>query len=267
MMQLKFMASTYKWSDDKFKEQLLFSLRGEALLYVANLSQDVRDNSSLLVKSLEQRFGHCLLAETHRANLYNLRKSSKETIQQYSARVSQLMSRSYPGMEGTTIYNNLAIEHLLKGLPDQKLAYEVLTRKPKDLAEAVDMITWHEACRQYTMKSSTVRHLENHDISDNESENETEAGLRRVDGRKIGKQEKVSQLWQEMQNYIQKQLTKIVSLDPDFKQQTNNTSGDQRSRDIVCYSCNEPGHIAPACPHRQKQKDSKKKAESSGSEN
>lgn len=52
------------------------------------------------------------------------------------------MTRAYPGIQGTGIFENLAIEHLLKGLPDQKMAYEILTRKPRTLSETVDMITW-----------------------------------------------------------------------------------------------------------------------------
>jgi len=40
---------------------------------------------------------------------------------------------------------------LLRGLSDQTIDYEILTRKPRDLSEAVDMIVWHEACKQYTM--------------------------------------------------------------------------------------------------------------------
>ena len=95
-----------------------------------------------------QRFGHCLLAETHRANLYNLKKLTKESLQQYSSRVRSLMSRAYPEMQGTAIFDNLAIEHLLRRLPDEKLAYEIFTKKPKNLPDAVDMITWHKACQQ-----------------------------------------------------------------------------------------------------------------------
>ena len=71
------------------------------------------------------------------------------------------MTRAYPGIQGTGIFENLAIEHLSKGLTDWKIAYGILTKKPRTLSETVDMITWHEACRQQTVKNSGVRKTEN----------------------------------------------------------------------------------------------------------
>ena len=151
LMQLRL---SYGWSDRKFREQLMFALRGEALLFASNLPHITAENTESLLQAMEQRFGQCLLAETHRANLYNLKKQTKGNLQQYSARVNRLMSRAYPGMQGTAVFENLAIEHLLRGLPDQKLAYEILTKKPKDLSDTINMITWHEACHQFTCASS-----------------------------------------------------------------------------------------------------------------
>lgn len=76
-----------------------------------------------------QCFRQCLLAETHEANLFNLKKQSKKSLQQYRARVNNLMSRAYPGLEGTEHLERISNEHLRKGLPDQTLSYEILTMK------------------------------------------------------------------------------------------------------------------------------------------
>ena len=57
-------------------------------------------------------------------------------------------------MQGTVVFENLAIGHLLRGLPDQKLAYEIFTKKLRDLSEAVDMIKWHEACYHFTNQTA-----------------------------------------------------------------------------------------------------------------
>ena len=159
LMQMRLMSQSYGWPDRKFREQLMLVLRGEALLFASNLPHVTVENTESLLQAMGPRFGQCLLAETHRANLYNLKKLTKESLQQYSARVSSLMSRAYPGMQGTAIFDNLAIEHLLRGLPDQKLAYEIFTKKPENLSDAVDMITWHEACQQFTTKNNDVENL------------------------------------------------------------------------------------------------------------
>ena len=159
LMQMRLLSQSYGWPDRKFREQLMFALRGEALLFASNLPYVTMENTESLLQAMGQRFGQCLLAETHRANLYNLKKLTKESLQQYSARVSSLMSRAYPGMQGTAIFDNLAIEHLLRGLPNQKLAYEIFTKKPKNLSDAVDTITWHKACQQYTTKNNDEENL------------------------------------------------------------------------------------------------------------
>jgi hypothetical protein len=155
-------------------------------------------------------------------------------------------------MQGSPIFETLAIEHLLKGLTDQKLAYEILTKRPRDLAEAIDMINWHEACRQYTVKPSGIRNLYQH-MNENECESEDEdliSDLRRVNGRKTVTEERISQLWREMQNYITQQFEKIVKVGTEETSEKREKSKSEYKprKEIVCFRCNERGHIAPHCP-------------------
>ena len=147
LMQLQLMSRSYGWSDTKFRDQLMFTLKGEALSFAFHLPRHVRENTKRLLSAMVQRFGQSLLAETHRAALNDIKKLSTETIQQYSARVSQLMSRAYPGTQGTTLFQTLTVEHMLNVLPDTRLAYETLVRKPEALSQAVDMIVWQETCQ------------------------------------------------------------------------------------------------------------------------
>ena len=72
----------------------MFALRGEALLFASNLPLITVENTESLLQVMGQHLGQYLLAETHRANLYNLKKQTKENLQQYSARVSRLMSKA-----------------------------------------------------------------------------------------------------------------------------------------------------------------------------
>ena len=112
-MGIQLMPRNFGWTDDKFRDQLMFALRGEALLFASNLLVLVREDTELLLHAMEHRFGQCLLAET--ANLNNIKKLSKEVMQQYSAIVNQLMTNAYPalsGKQGTGISIFFAIEHL-----------------------------------------------------------------------------------------------------------------------------------------------------------
>ena len=155
LMQLDLLSHSYKWSDKKFREQLIFALRGEALIFASTLPLETTENTEKLLRSMRQRFGQCVLPETYRANLYTIKKQPKENLQEYSARVNHLMFGAYPGIHGTGIYNSLAVEHFLRGLSDQKLAYEILVKKPRDLSKAVEMLIWHEACYSFT-KQATI---------------------------------------------------------------------------------------------------------------
>ena len=38
------------------------------------------------------------------------------------------MLRAYPGIRRTEIFDSLAVEHFLRGLSDQKLAYEIFVK-------------------------------------------------------------------------------------------------------------------------------------------
>ena len=130
----------YDWGPRKQLEQLLLCLTGEALTYTSQLTATVRSNINQLIAALKRRFGDHSLPETERANLQTLRKSVKESLPEYASRVMTMVMRAYPGMEGTPLFNELTIEHLVCGLPDPTLVYDVLSRKPKTIDEAIDMI-------------------------------------------------------------------------------------------------------------------------------
>ena len=105
-MQFNLLAQRFNWSEHEYCDQLLFAPKGDALMYVSNLSITVRDNTTLLIQTLAQRFGQCHLASTHCTSMYTVRKNSKVSVQQYTAYISNLMCRAYPGMEGTPIFSN-----------------------------------------------------------------------------------------------------------------------------------------------------------------
>ena len=79
-LTFQLMAKRYSWSEDKQREQLLFCLKGDALTFAATLRPVVRDDLMMLSMSLRDRFSHRTAAETVRASLNNIKKSSKESI-------------------------------------------------------------------------------------------------------------------------------------------------------------------------------------------
>jgi hypothetical protein len=106
----------------------------------------------------QTQFGQCSPAERYRSYLYNLKKMPTETLQQYGARGSQQMAKSYPSTRGMSIFETLAIEYFVQGLPEKTLAYDILVKKPRNLGEAMDMVTRHDTCNQSTGRFSGTRH-------------------------------------------------------------------------------------------------------------
>ena len=99
--------------------------------FAAGLSPEVREDLMLFSEALRERFSHSTTpAETVRANLNNLRKNAKETMQEYASRVRTMMARAYPDIGTTETFTQMTIHHLLQGLNDQSIAYEVLIKRP-----------------------------------------------------------------------------------------------------------------------------------------
>ena len=158
-VQFELMSRHYRWNTDEQCDHLIMTLRDEALVYVSQLTPDIRHNLYMLVSAMKRRFDDPVLAETHRANLQCVSKKRNESVQEYAARINSITSKAYPGFQGTEMFQKIAIEHMLKGLDDPGVAYDVQTKRPKSMAEAVDMITWHECCRMNSRRRSNIRQL------------------------------------------------------------------------------------------------------------
>lgn len=249
-LKFQLMARRYNWSEEKQTEQLLFCLKEEALSFAANLGPEIRDNIFVFSQSLRDRFSHRAPAETVRASLNNIKKNSKESIQEYASRVRAMMAKAYPDIGLSDTFNQLTIHHLLQGLPDQSIAYEVLIRKPRTLSEAVDMITWHECCKETTRKKSAIRHLSTFEEQDEpvvDGDLQT-LKVRRVNGKRFVTEERLIQFGRELKTSIEK-------LFREDKEGTTNKAEENMPRrpggkGIICYFCHEPGHVASRCPVR-----------------
>jgi hypothetical protein len=58
------------------------------------------------------------------------------------------------------LVSTLTIEHILRGLPDQTLAYGVRTKSPKTIDETIGFVTWHECCKNGSKRQVNIRYVE-----------------------------------------------------------------------------------------------------------
>ena len=264
-VQFELISQHYGWNEDEQRNHLIMTFRDEALEYVSQLTADTRNSLYLLMAAIKRRFDDPVLPETHRARLQSASKESKESVHEYAARINSMTSKAYPGFEGTEMFQKIAIEHMLQGLNDPGVAYDVQTKRPKSMEEAVDMITWHECCRVNSSRRSNIRQLGTEMpyspvISNTQYANED--FIRRITDVRLAKFEE--QLMQSMREVISQVTSAQQDCDgaPNPGQQlypedtTWESSSTQRSshssrKSKECFICHGLGHLSYDCPSKQ----------------
>jgi len=202
-LQFTIWSETLELNKREFGTQLLLSLKGSALSFVTTLDPDTVRDTDLLINALRRRFGHHAPSQTYRAMLTSLHKTSKESTQDYAARVQMMMSRAYPDIKMTNTFQQLSIEHFLNGLPEQEISYEVMKLNPKTLEEAVDKFMWLESCKLITGRMTcTTRKHKRKDSSSDASKFE-DSDIRRVKRKKYMTEEGLNQLHLETHDRIE----------------------------------------------------------------
>lgn len=270
--QYSLLCSRFHWSNDRQVEELLLNcLRDDALVYVNELPFHVRADINQIYRSMEQRFGDHILPDTYRTNLQFVKQVNKESLHDYAARVEKLVTRAYPEILEVTLLDRFKTEHFLKGLPDQSVAYEVLIQKPSTMQEAINMVSWHECCRKNVGRKCEIRQIEAEKIPGEQEVFEvcrTQAQYVTHSDLKSS----LDQLKKEHKSDIEEvkkgneKLTKLVSnINSRLNQRQDQwTSPNQKSyrgkenylqknssKTIVCYFCNQEGHISKYCPFKK----------------
>ena len=239
LMQLQLMSRSYGWSDSKFRGQLMFALKGEALYFASHLPSFVLDNTKKLVSALTERYGHAITAQTLRASLQEVKQEPAESIQQYGARVNHIMSRAYPGIQGTALHEDLSVEYMLKGLPNKQIAYETLVKKPKDVSQAVNMVIWQEACQSIIFGSNR-----NKTFCDTGIQTEISATVK---NNSPNPPESISVNSSAISDIKSADSSAMVA--KVLRQSHGNHQSRQRPR--KCFKCRQRGHHADMCPVQQ----------------
>lgn len=274
-VKFEFLAGPYGWDVDKKLCQLISCLQEGAMEYVARLPLHVRNDLYRLIAALEQRYGDQSLPETYRASLMTLRKKPQETLQEYAARVERLVSMSYPGLEGTPLYTSIAIEHIVGGLADPNLSYDVLTKKPTTINETLGMISWHECCKGANKRkiTSAIRPVGESRPTNNDV---IERDVRRAGGQRYVTEERLNEFGRDLKEsmtHVVKETVKaqMQVLRPGHRDENReavpnernkrNLEGVRTFKDKVCeksaedsksrcYYCHAEGHFARDCPRR-----------------
>ena len=265
-MKFELLAQRFEWDDNTSLDWLISCLQGEAIEFVSQQPAYVKTSLHRLLAVLERRFGDHVLPETYRASLYSLKRRSKEELEEYAARTRKMVLKAYPGMEGTELIDKLTVEHMVSGLSDPNLVYDVLTKKPRTVEKAIDLIQWHECCKDSVKKKSVLRQVGTEDLPEVTTEDiDDDVSVRRINGKRFVTEERLNQFGRELKDSIISSIKDLMSQQDKEKAQAKVASDSGRSsppaggwkprprrplESVECFYCHDMGHYARDCPKK-----------------
>ncbi|CAC5381761.1 unnamed protein product [Mytilus coruscus] len=217
--QFQIISRSYAWDNQKQATQLLLCLKDKALNFASRLPNAVQTDR--LFVELMKRFGDNILPSIHRAALQDLHKQNKESLQEFAYRVVNLISKAYPEIKGTQLFEELTVEHFLYGPNDENMTFDVISKQPKSIDEDLNMVIWHESCRSRSGKTRKTSKREVHFDSQCE-----ENDVRRLHKKQNVTEERLNQFGRELKDSI---IEGMANLDKKLPSLPNTNSNNYQS--------------------------------------
>ncbi len=156
---------------------------------------------------------------------------------------------------------------MLRGLPDQSIALDLLTKRITTMTEAIHQVVLCETYKRGS-KDRHVRQIQGDDLLTPAvympEETCQEIEVRKVGGKRYVTEERLNQFERDIKDSItssiHETITKSVGdiIQDEMRKMSKPrprpiTNGERRPK-ITCYSCQEEGHIKRNCPNADKVK-------------
>ena len=247
-LQFERVARRYQWDSETTLDRLVSCLKEDALEYFAEQPYDVQHNLHMTVASFVRRFDDRRLPETYRAQLQTMKKNTSESLVEYAAKVRKQVSKAYPGIAGSRLIEDLTIEHLVGGLSDSTLMYDVLTKRPKTVEETLDLLQWHESCKGAMKKKVGVRKV---GFSVDDEDLDEDVSTRRVGNKSYVTEDRMNQFGRELREGLLTDLKSTLS-EQTKKRPVGRDAMWKQSKE--CYYCKELGHFSRECPVKRQER-------------
>ena len=274
------------WSEETKLDNILPKLQGKEGEFVfTQLSRHTLSCYSELIKELNSRFRVVETRKTYAAKFSQRTQRNRETAEEFAAELKRLYAKAYKFRDEQTRQEDL-VRRFLDGLRDSDARFEVeYNKEPENIDEAVYHVvnfvqTKHRGIQEGHTDRKFKKYASRASCDDDDSSEEylsdESNDLRRVNRVPVKKEtshnkktckdeEKKDPL--EVQPSTENESLKVLSEAKDMLQTlmlqmqefskvksvekpAQQDNKPQRSRNVVCYSCSQKGHISRDCPQK-----------------
>lgn len=221
LVQFEMVAEINRWDPITKALELAICLRGPAAGILFELGPELRRDYNAMVAALDRQFGPGNDIRVFKTKLRSRVRGKGEQLPALLQDIKRLVSLAYPGAD-MNLRDNLTLDQFVLALNDPDMQWNVIDSDTKTAEEAL----WK--CQKYEA-----------------FHNSTQGGQFNVRGHVRATGESELALYRHEE--IMGKLAKMGNV----RNGDHNTPPQRElgnSREIICYFCQERGHIRPRCP-------------------
>ncbi|MES9883154.1 MAG: hypothetical protein ABW185_20005 [Sedimenticola sp.] len=226
------------WSPRTKALTLLACMRGQAQLYLLNLSEAEKDSFTILSSKLAARFGGNQQKPLWASRLENRKRKPGESIAELGDDIRRLTRKAYSNL-GIAAQDMLGMQQLLKSTSPE-LRYRCITEECDTVEKAVEIIqTYEDLFGETAPKTakSTVRMVQSKQSNRTDPDTKSSQRIERS----------LEQLTDRIDRLERRQMD-VYRQPPPPPPNWNGPIQGRRSGPPVCYQCGSPDHFYRDCP-------------------